>query len=161
MRELFLALGLATGVLAGPAEADRLPALEGPVILTISGDDTTVEFDLAMLRSLPQVTIETGTDWTDGVGQFAGPLARDVLEAAGADGEIVLARALNDYEVEIPTADFEAYDVILALQLDGTPLSRRDKGPIWVVYPRDQHVDLQSAEYNARWIWQLRHVVVE
>ena len=161
MRIFACAFGLAVGVLAGPASADRLPAPEGPVVLTVRADGTTAEFDLAMLQSLPQVTIETSTDWTDGVGSFAGPLARDVLEAAGVDGEVVVARALNDYEIEIPAADFETYDVIMALQLDGTPLSRRDKGPIWVVYPRDQHVDLQSAEYNARWIWQLRHVVVE
>jgi hypothetical protein len=44
---------------------------------------------------------------------------------------------------------------ILALKRDGETLSRRDKGPIWIVYPRDDFPELQLETINARWVWQL------
>ena len=131
------------------------------VVLTVHASDTAMDFDMAMLESLPQHIIETTTDWTEGVMEFQGPLARDVLDAAGASGETVVARALNDYSIEIPSSDFTQYDVIMALQQNGAVLSRRDKGPIWIVYPRDDYEELQTAEYNSRWIWQLREITVE
>jgi hypothetical protein len=45
--------------------------------------------------------------------------------------------------------------VILALSMDGRELSLRDKGPIWIVYPRDDHKELHDPVFNSRWIWQL------
>ena len=52
--------------------------------------------------------------------------------------------------------DFTDYPVVLAMSMDGTPLTLRTKGPLWIVYPRDQYTELQSPEMNSRWIWQLR-----
>ncbi len=105
-------------------------------------------------------TVRTSTDWTDGVKAFRGPYVRDVLDAAGYRGETVTATALNDYSVEIPMADFERYPVVLAMEMDGEPLTRRDKGPLWIVYPRDEFAELATAETNAKWIWQLRSLEV-
>jgi len=41
------------------------------------------------------------------------------------------------------------------MTMDGEPLSVRDKGPIWIVYPRDEFPELATPEVNSRWIWQL------
>ena len=43
--------------------------------------------------------------------------------------------AANDYYVDIPTEDFTTYDAILAMEADGERLSRREKGPLWLMYP--------------------------
>jgi hypothetical protein len=43
---------------------------------------------------------------------------------------------------------------------DGARLSRRDMGPIWIVYPRDEFPELQLETVNARWIWQLTELEV-
>jgi len=67
----------------------------------------------------------------------------------------VTATAANDYSVEIPVSDFLDYDVILAITMDGERLTLRDKGPLWIVYPRDDHPELSSPLINSRWIWQL------
>ncbi len=39
-------------------------------------------------------------------------------------------------------------------------LTRRDKGPLWLVYPRDNDAVLQDAKYDHRWAWQLSQLLV-
>lgn len=132
-------------------------------ILHITGtvaDGAPVSLTRADLEALPQHVIETHTVVTDGVRSFEGPLMRDLLDHVGADGEEVVALALNDYEVTIPVADFENYDVVAALTMDGERLSPRDRGPIWIVYPRDDHAALQDIRYDYRWVWQLASLEV-
>lgn len=130
------------------------------VLLTISSKKPDSAFSIAYTRAelnaMPQKQIRTATEWTDGRPVFQGPLARDIIANVAGRGEtIVNAIAINDYSVEIPLSDFERYDVILALTMDGRELSLRDRGPIWIVYPRDDHEELHDPAFNARWIWQL------
>jgi hypothetical protein len=148
------------------AEAEGLPRPQGPVLLTISGRIAHMsapgraEFDRAALKAFPQHTVRTTTVWTDGVGTFEGPLLCDLLDRVGADGKTLFAQAINDYAVEIPADDCRKYPVVLALTLDGRELHRRDKGPIWVVYPRDDHAELRTEQVNTRWVWQLDRLEV-
>lgn len=118
-----------------------------------------VRFTEAELMALPQVTIRTGTEFTDGVTAFEGPLARDVVARVGVGkAETAHLVAVNDYSVDIPLQDFFDYDVIFALYADGKRLTMRDKGPLWLVYPIDAHPELNDPIYNARMIWQLARV---
>lgn len=113
----------------------------------------------ADLLALPQVTVRTSTEFTDGVVEFTGPLARDVLaQIAAGTAKTAHMVAANQYAVDIPTGDFAAYDVIFAMQANGQRLSLRDKGPLWVIYPLDDHKELQDPLYNIRLIWQLTEV---
>ncbi|WP_018139069.1 MULTISPECIES: molybdopterin-dependent oxidoreductase [unclassified Thioalkalivibrio] len=132
--------------------------VEGKIRHTNDGDRSVL--DRAMLDRLPQREMNTSTVVTDGVNRFEGFLLRDLLEALGAEGEEVVATALNDYIVEIPMEDFHEYDVIVAHTQDGEPLTPRDKGPLWIVYPRDDHTELDDIRYDYRWVWQLAHVEV-
>jgi hypothetical protein len=102
------------------------------------------------LYALPSVELVTSTVVTDGKQTFTGFLMRDLLERLDAEGDHVTAVALNDYAVEIPMADFYDFDVIVAYSMDGTALSRDDKGPLWIVYPRDDHEALQDIRYDYR-----------
>ncbi len=45
--------------------------------------------------------------------------------------------------------------MILALRTNGARLTIRDKGPIWLMYPLDDHAELRDPVYNSRLIWQL------
>jgi hypothetical protein len=134
--------------------------------LTVSGnierptDGAAATFNRAALRRLGTVTLRTSTIWTDGRPEFEGVLARDVLEAVGARGETVTAGALNDYVADIPIEDFYRYDVLLALEQDGVELTLRDRGPIWIVYPRDQHPELQDPLHDQKMVWQLEELQV-
>jgi hypothetical protein len=158
------ALGL---LLAAPAHAEpRLAAPTGPVLLSVTGRlsrpnrGAQADFDRAMLEALPRHRLDTATNWTSGIRRFEGPLVRDVLAEAGAEGERVTAVALNDYTIEVPMRDFTDYDVVLAMRMDGQVLTVRNKGPLWMVYPRDRHAELRSSLYDSRWIWQLRTLQV-
>lgn len=153
--------------LVGSGAAVALEPPEGRVILTVRGDIETTNqngqaaFDAAMLAALDGRTIETETPWHEGEQTFRGPLARSVLEAVGADGEAVVASALNDYAAEIPVSDFERYDVILATHLNGERMSVRERGPIFVIYPFDTNPDLHQETIYGRSVWQVNELTVE
>ena len=124
-------------------------------VLTISTEDGEKGYSRPMLAAFPQHRLETHTSVTDGPQIFSGPLMRDLLADAGFDGDSVRALALNDYAVTIPTSDFERFDVIAAITMNGEELTPRDKGPVWIVYPRDDASELQDIRYDYRWVWQL------
>ncbi|NUH66341.1 molybdopterin-dependent oxidoreductase [Sulfitobacter sp. S0837] len=137
-------------------------AAEEPVILKVTGliDDAPAHFTMADLRALPTTTLETSTVVTDGVHNFTGVLLRDLLAQLDATGDVITATALNDYVVDIPRADVEQYDVIVGYSMNGAELDRADKGPLWIVYPRDGHEALQDIRYDYRWVWQLSELEI-
>ena len=47
---------------------------------------------------------------------------------------------------------------LAAMQADGVPLARREKGPLWLMYPISDQADLQDPIYIHRLIWQLEKV---
>jgi hypothetical protein len=137
------------------------PELRGEPILEVRGaiENTNANgvarFDLAMLQGLPTTRLETSTAVTDGVHLFEGFLMRDLLAHVRAKGETVTATALNNYVIDFDIDEFERFDVLVAYRMDGEPLLPSDKGPLWIVYPRDQHPELQDIRYDYRWVWQL------
>lgn len=163
----FLLAALAAIALASQVAADELPQPAGEPLLTISGKiahantpDGAV-LDEAMLLAVPSVELRTSTPWTDGVPTFTGVKMSDLLALVGAEGTTVRAIALNDYEVSIPLSDFADFPVVLAYAMNGERLKVRDKGPLWIVYPRDDYADLRREDVNARWVWQLKALVIE
>jgi hypothetical protein len=157
-------LATALLTLSGPSKALE-PARSKPV-LTVSGkvsdtnDAGRAVFDMAMLEALPQKSFTTATPWYNQPVKFTGPLLSDVLKAAGAKGSTLKAVAINDYKIQIP-ADDTRHGVILARLVDDKPLSVRDRGPLFVVYPFDSAPELRNATYFGRSIWQLKSIEVE
>jgi len=58
----------------------------------------------------------------------------------------------------IPREDWEKWPVILATRQDGEPLERRTQGPARVVYPIDDHPELNAADYKPRWVWTIKKI---
>ncbi len=160
-----LALCLCAGAVPSHA-GDDLAAPAGKVILRIDGvigrtnQDGAAVFDRAMLEALPSIKIVTQTPWTDGDTTFEGPLARSVLGLVEAQGTEVWAAALDDFAATIPIEDFERYDVILAIKMNGEPMRIRDRGPLWVIYPWSDHPSLITETYHGRSVWQLKSLQV-
>ncbi len=146
---------------------DALPLPKGPLILEVDGAlsrgnrDGAAHFDMEMLKALPVAQLETSTAVTDGTRRFEGFLMRDLLDHVGAHGSSVTAIALNDYAIEIDIEEFERFDVLVAYEMDGEALLPSDKGPLWIVYPRDRHKELQDIRYDYRWVWQLRWLEIQ
>ena len=160
-------LQASASLLLAPALPARalLPA-SGPVLLTLTGkvmspnDGPHAQFDMAMLEKLPQTSFSTRTPWYAQARKFTGPLLRDVLREAGAQGTLLRARALNDYRVDIPADDAQRFDLIVARLLDDQPMAVRDKGPLFTIYPFDAREELRNAIYYSRSAWQLRTIEV-
>lgn len=158
----FLVLTLAATV----ATADTLPQPEGRVILTISGAVTqtnaegAARFDQAMIEALPQRETRTTTPWFEGPQTFTGPLLSDLMAAAGASGSVLRVVAVNDYAASMPWADIEGFPVILAIRHNGQPMSVRDKGPLFVMYPFDEHPELVNELFFSRSVWQVAAIEV-
>ena len=150
---------LAAGVLLGSVGAASTPEPILTVRNATAPGDPEIRLTEEELLAMPQVTVRTRTEFTDGVVEFVGPLVRDVVGRVGAGNANTLhAVAINDYTVDIPIEEISQYDVILAMKADGQRLTRRDKGPIWVMYPLDDHAELGDPIYNQRLIWQLAEI---
>lgn len=149
-----------------PSPAQALERPTGPVVLTLRGRlrrpnlGADAQFDMAMLEALPQSSFVTRTPWYAQARRFTGPLLRDVLDAAGADGQQLRLLALNDYRVDMPVDDAMRHDVVVARLVDGRAMSVRDKGPLFVIYPFDANAELRTATYYNRSAWQLRTIEV-
>lgn len=151
-------------VFAGSPAAALEP--KGPVILAIAGAvtqpnrDGKAVFDLAMLDALQARSATMETPWTQGQVEFSGPLLREVLKAAGAEGRRLVLQALNGYSAEVPMSDALSLDTILAIRLDGKVMTVRTKGPSMLVYPFDQDPSLYNEKYFARSVWQIKQIEV-
>jgi len=149
-----------------PLLARALDAPAGLVVLTVSGRVRSpnrgdhADFDMAMLERLPQQSFSTRTPWYTQPRKFTGPLLREVLAVAGAQGSTLRARALNDYWVDLPFDDAQRHDPILARLLDDKPMAVRDKGPLFLIYPFDARPELRNTVYFSRSAWQLRTIEV-
>lgn len=163
-RRLFGGL-LAAGLAARPALAGLPKPQEAPILavsgrISVRNDGDLAQFDRPMLEALGTTGFVTNTPWYKEAVRFDGVLMRTLMGAVGASGERVTATALNDYSTEIPLADFERYDVLLALKRDGEYMPVRDKGPLFIVYPFDSLPELQAKKFYSRSAWQLAQLAV-
>ncbi len=166
LRRAFLALFL-FAIAAPAATAQDLPKPKGEVILSVTGKITRTnaegraDFDREMLANLGLVELKTSHSWADKETVFEGVPAARLLAAVGANGARIKAVAINNYAIELETAELRKYPVVLAMKADGTELRRRDRGPIWIVYPRDTFPELKDEKHNFKWIWQLRSLDIQ
>lgn len=157
----------------------------GPVVLTIHGNiananrgalnefddaffkfgnvsfDKAAVFDLAMLEKLGRKKLTVKYDTWPKAYAFEGPLLRDVLKVVGAKGKSVKVFALDGYGAEIPLAETQTYDVLLAVKADGKYLGLGGRGPTWVVYPRTDRNPALKSHDDAKWVWSAVRIEVE
>jgi hypothetical protein len=145
-----------------------IPPPTEPVVLTVRGRlglahvDAGVTLDMPTLERIGLIRFTTPTAWTDGLVTFEGVLLSRLLEVLVVPGDVtaLIMTALNDYQVVIPVVDVRTWPVIIALKRDGQYMSVRNKGPLWVVYPRHAFPELKQAKHNPKWIWQLKEIVI-
>ncbi|MEZ5668508.1 MAG: oxidoreductase [Alphaproteobacteria bacterium] len=149
-------LALFGAVLLGVSAAAQAESDRGLEVVGLAGG--TVSLDLDQIESMGSTRLETTTVWTDGQQSFVGVTGADFVAAIGASGEAVLTHAINDYEVVIPFAVFAAETTLIAYRRNGEPMSVRDKGPLWIVFPFDADAMFQSDTYRSYAIWNLDRV---
>ena len=189
----FLGAAAAAGALplAGPAAASSLPAApDGPALLTVTGNiarsnrgpfDPALDqmmhkhgvgfrqawvFDAAALHALPAQTIKPTLEYDGKQHSLRGPLLDDVLARAGArlgDKTVLVLRAVDGYNVELPLAQARARRFIVATHVDGKPMPLGGLGPLWAVYDADRVPDMVKLPLGQRFSacpWALYHIEV-
>lgn len=171
LTSIALALIASSAIISAAHASNSIAEPEGPVILEVQGHlsaaqgaatgaERVIRFDRAGLELLPQKTLETYTDWTEGPQAFEGVLLKDLLDYVGAIGKQIRAVALNDYAVTFPASDADDYPVLLALRRNGERMRIRDKGPIWIIYPNDDPSERTPGPHNEKMVWQLRRLEI-
>jgi hypothetical protein len=77
------------------------------------------------------------------------------LDSLGVTEGTIKATAINEYEVDIPVSDVVENGPVVAYSNNGQPMLRREKGPLWIVYPYDSDRAYQTKTIYNRSIWQL------
>ena len=158
---LWLACAVGMAALPALAETPAAGSAEGgEIVLKVqnsAGEVTT--FDLAALDALPQQDVTTTTIWTEGRKTFTGPSLAAVLEAAGVEGPEVMATAANGYQTKVNVDQLDAQVPVVASRIDGETFSRREKGPLWVIFPYDLDERYRTPLAYEQSIWQLVELV--
>lgn len=149
----------------GAAETQSFGQPVGEVVLRVTqgaeGESVDLAaFDMAMLQNMPKYTFETNTMWTEGPQVFEGVELKTFLDALGVTSGILAATAINDYRIEIPVHEIEAGGPMIAYARNGEPMSVREKGPLWIVYPYDANPNYQTEVVFSRSIWQLDRLAI-
>ena len=167
------------------------PAGRGPTLLTVTGAiahsnrgplDPALDqmmhkhqvtftkayaFDYADVQALPAQTIRPTLEYDGKPHTLRGPLLTDVLARAGAvlnDKTILVLRAVDGYNVELPLAQARARRFIVATHVDGNPMPLGGLGPLWAVYDADRVPDMAALPLAQRFTacpWALYHVEVK
>ncbi len=154
----FLTGAILLAMMASQAMSDTLLTVTGDV--AASSEGTQWDFKEADLRALPLEQFVTETIWTEGTQTFEGVSLSALLTHVGARNGKLLATAVNDYTVAIPTSDAVEDGPIIAYMHNGAKMSLRDKGPLWIVYPFEGNEAYNTEEYYSRSIWQLDRIEV-
>lgn len=151
-------------VSAAASTAQQLPLPTGDVLLTITGEITETNkadaavLDIELLEDIGTVTFTTTTIWTEGEQTFTGTPLYLITERFGIEDGVLIATAINDYAVNIPVSDAVEGGPIIAFERNGKPMSVRDKGPLWVVYPYDSDSSYTTEQVYSRSVWQLERI---
>ncbi|MGV1795316.1 hypothetical protein [Rhizobium sp. A37_96] len=140
---------------------DVFLTISGKIGRTTNSAGNAYEMSEREFLALSTSTVTTSTPWTP-KSDFTGPLLSKLLGETEAEGKKLRLTAFDNFSVEVDAAYLEKYGTILATSKNGTRLTIRDFGPIFVMYPRDSFKDeLDTPAAASYLVWQLCGIEVE
>lgn len=138
-------------------------ASEPHIILEVQlGEGAVIGYTLEDLRALPLTEFETSTVWTQGTDIYAGVLLLDLLHHIGHTPVrgAVNVRALDGYSAGIDATLITEQAPLLSFLRNGSPMSVRDQGPVWLIFPYDHNPAFRTESIYAKSVWQVRSLEV-
>ncbi|MNE84127.1 hypothetical protein D3C80_1810000 [compost metagenome] len=84
-----------------------------------------------------------------------------MLAAQGVEhASLIEASALNGYQQQLDLSLFEQVPLALVRYQDDKPLTRRNKGPLWLLMPFSAHPELDVPAIHSGMVWQLTRIEV-
>ncbi len=136
-------------------------ASSSSLLQLILPDKLEITLDEAALAALPQVEFETATPWTLGTHRYRGPTLKSVLAAQQVDSASAIdVAALNGYQQRVDLSLFAKVPLTLVRYQDDKPLTRRNKGPLWLLVPLSAHPDMDVSAIHNNMVWQVIRIEV-
>ena len=156
MRRRTLLAASAAGAAAAAASGVLAPtpawAKDDEVLLTLVDGDRKLTWTESQFLALPTERIVTSTVWTP-KRTFEGPNFAGFLDASKVRRDKVRLYALDDYSSVVDVEYARRTGAILAHSQDGVRFSRKDFGPLFLMYPRDAMPELRTAAATANFVW--------
>ncbi|WP_419909064.1 molybdopterin-dependent oxidoreductase [Hoeflea sp.] len=109
------------------------------------------------LSALPQTNYEDDIPRAEGT--YSGPLLTDLLDRVGASGNHLVITGLDGFGAEFDLTVVDQHQPIIAIAVDGEPLSVGELGPAKLVFPKTGDAELDK-ELRSKGVWALFHVAV-
>lgn len=136
-------------------------ASSSSLLQLILPDKREITLDEAALAALPQVEFETATPWTLGTHRYRGPTLKSVLAAQQVDSASAIdVAALNGYQQRVDLSLFAKVPLTLVRYQDDKPLTRRNKGPLWLLVPLSAYPDMDVSAIHNNMVWQVIRIEV-
>ncbi|MDX7713060.1 hypothetical protein SJS32_11810 [Aeromonas caviae] len=136
-------------------------ASSSSLLQLILPDKREITLDEAALAALPQVEFETATPWILGTHRYRGPTLKSVLAAQQVDSASAIdVAALNGYQQRVDLSLFAKVPLTLVRYQDDKPLTRRNKGPLWLLVPLSAHPDMDVSAIHNNMVWQVIRIEV-
>ena len=136
-------------------------ASSSSLLQLILPDKREITLDEAALAALPQVEFETATPWTLGTHRYRGPTLKSVLAQQQEDSASAIdVAALNGYQQRVDLSLFAKVPLTLVRYQDDKPLTRRNKGPLWLLVPLSAHPDMDVSAIHNNMVWQVIRIEV-
>jgi hypothetical protein len=117
---------------------------------------------VADLEKLPLTEYTTYDPYEKRRVHYKGVLLRELVGRYADPGvQAVRLLAVDDYRITLTRPEWTRWDILLATQMDGRHLSRREKGPVKIVFPYDTAKDIDHKVYDPKWIWQITQIEFE
>lgn len=139
------------------------PAGNRDRVLIVNTDSSThcgskeLIFSEKQLEELPQKTFKTQHTWATTPQEFSGPLLADVLKKICPSARDIYLRSLDQYSIMVNFSKVAKYEPILALKIDGQPLTIREKGPLWLMINTDGY-KVPTRSLDSLFVWQLYYI---
>lgn len=159
-----LLAGIILLLLAGFAQADSEPVILSVygVIESDEGGHQRLDFTLSELQALPQAQITTAHPWSVTPQHYNGVDLTALFKLLFANRQIksLNLEGLNGFSVALEWSKVSDFSPVLAWQENDKLMSRRQKGPLWLMLPYDQAPEMQQANFLHYMVWQLRTIRV-
>ena len=142
---------------------DELPAPTGQVILTVDNKGEELTFDMETLEKLGTVEYTVMDPWFEVEYTYSGVLLTDFLAFIGADiaSDTVHITALDDYQVDLTSAEMEKETIMLATQANGEYMAVDDGGPTRIMFPFGDYSEGDKTHYEDLAIWNISIIEIK
>ncbi len=151
---VLLAAAMITALVGCASQSGAAPTTSGPTLITVKGKIAAGTY------LLDQAAFDKNSKegpyfdpWTGKAGKdvtFKGIMLKDLvtLVKPTSDAKTISLIATDGKAFDVPIADAQNFNIMLARWIDGTPLEEKTGGPVKVAYPKE------ATQYTPeQWAW--------